>query len=91
MSGKGQKRKAKNKQWYLKQEKRKKGGLNPGLKGFLLFCNKEERKAIREGQRFYFIRRSIPPPQSVTSGALCCLRNDGSFQTTFTQPLLYLG
>jgi len=47
MEGKSLKRKAKNKQWYKGQKKRK-FALCPDIKGFLLFCNHKEKEAIRE-------------------------------------------
>lgn len=43
----GNKRKAKNKQWY-KGQKRRKFSLCPDIKGFLCFCNFKEKEAIRE-------------------------------------------
>ena len=43
----GQKRKAKNKQWF-KGQKRRKFTLCPDIKGFLCFCNYKEKEAIRE-------------------------------------------
>jgi len=47
MEAKSLKRKAKNKQWYKGQKKRK-FSLCPDIKGFLLFCNHKEKEAIRE-------------------------------------------
>ena len=48
MEGNNLKRKAKNKQWY-KNQKRRKFALCPDIRGFLLFCNHKERETIREG------------------------------------------
>lgn len=47
MEAVGNKRKAKNKQWYKAQKKRK-FSLCPDIKGFLCFCNFREKEAIRE-------------------------------------------
>ena len=47
MEAAGNKRKAKNKQWYKAQKKRK-FSLCPDIKGFLCFCNFREKEAIRE-------------------------------------------
>lgn len=47
MEAAGNKRKAKNKQWFKGQKKRK-FSLCPDIKGFLCFCNYREKEAIRE-------------------------------------------
>lgn len=47
MEAAGNKRKAKNKQWFKGQKKRK-FSLCPDIKGFLCFCNYKEKEAIRE-------------------------------------------
>jgi len=47
MESAGNKRKAKNKQWF-KGQKRRKFSLGPDLRGFLCFCNHKEKEAIRE-------------------------------------------
>jgi len=47
MEAAGNKRKAKNKQWF-KGQKRRKFSLCPDIKGFLCFCNHKEKEAIRE-------------------------------------------
>ncbi|XP_059095088.1 THUMP domain-containing protein 1 homolog [Tigriopus californicus] len=54
MSDANRKRKSRDKQFYIQQAKRNKlakFSLVPGIKGFLLFCNKHEKEAIREGYR----------------------------------------
>lgn len=54
MSDANRKRKSRDKQFYVQQAKRNKlakFSLVPGIKGFLLFCNKHEKEAIREGYR----------------------------------------